>query len=62
MSEDVTIKKIASPEKTRLNVIFIHGLGGDPIKTWLYEVLVIKSHAPYLYHPPSKYDIPGLPI
>jgi hypothetical protein len=35
---EVGIEKIeVSAENPRLNVVFVHGLGGDARKTWLYE-------------------------
>lgn len=35
---EVTINRIeGSAADPRLNVLFVHGLGGDPVSTWCYE-------------------------
>ena len=35
---EVTIERIqGSAENPLLNVVFVHGLGGDARKTWLYK-------------------------
>ncbi|CCJ05574.1 tetratricopeptide repeat protein [Methylocystis sp. SC2] len=37
MSGEVDLQEIAGPNETKLNVIFVHGLGGDAKGTWTFD-------------------------
>jgi tetratricopeptide (TPR) repeat protein len=67
MSGEVALGKIAGPDEATLNVIFVHGLGGDARGTWTYDETPAKASGKlgqllpkFLRGAPSLTDSKGL--